>query len=106
MHDTIIAKDIISQAKKHGNVKKIVVEVGDVAPIKAEELEEILKKMVDWDIEILTKKAEIKCICGFKGEPKILERSHDIVLYICPNCGLMPEDIKGNKIILKKVVLQ
>ena len=46
MHDTIIAKDIISQAKKHGNVKKIVVEVGDVAPIKAEELEEILKKMV------------------------------------------------------------
>ncbi len=106
MHDTIIAKDIISQAKKHGKVKKIIVEVGDIAPLKADELEELLKKMVDWEVEVNKKKAEIKCICGYEGEPKVLERTHDMVMYVCPKCGLVPENAKGDKIILKKVVLQ
>lgn len=106
MHDMIIAKDIISQAKKHGNVKKIVITVGGIAPVRAEEMEELLKKMVDWEIEVIKKPAVVKCVCGYEGEPKILERSHDIVMYVCPKCNLVPEDIKGDKIILKKVVLQ
>ncbi len=106
MHDTIIARDIINQAKKHGKVKKIVVEVGDIAAVKAEELEELLKKLVDWDIEIVKKEAIVKCVCGYEGEPKIIERGHDFVMYVCPKCNLVPEDVTGDKIILKKVVLQ
>jgi Zn finger protein HypA/HybF involved in hydrogenase expression len=106
MHDTIAAMDIISQAKKHGKVKKIVVQVGDLSPIKADDIESILKKKVDWDIEIVEKPAEVKCVCGYQGEPKIMERTHDMVMYCCPKCGLIPEHAKGNKIILKKVVLQ
>jgi len=106
MHDTTIAKDIISQAKKHGNVKKIVVEIGDIAAVKAEDMEELLKKLVDWNIEVIRKPAVVKCVCGYEGEPKILERGHDFVMYVCPECGLVPEDAIGDKIILKKVVLQ
>ncbi len=106
MHDTIAAKEIISQAKKHGNVKKIFVEVGDLAPIRAEDMEENLKKFVDWEIEVIKKPAVVKCVCGYEGEPKVLERAHDFVMFCCPKCNLVPEDVKGTKIILKKIVLQ
>jgi len=39
MHETIIAKQIIDEAKKHGKVRSIVVEVGDLAHLLKVEVE-------------------------------------------------------------------
>ncbi len=106
MLDTIAAKEVISRAKKHGDVKRIVVEVGDFSSTKAEDLEKLLKKFVNWAIEVIKKPAFVKCFCGYEGEPKVLERTKDFVMFCCPKCMLVPEDISGTKIILKKIILQ
>ncbi|MBU0461414.1 MAG: hydrogenase maturation nickel metallochaperone HypA [Nanoarchaeota archaeon] len=103
MHETIIANDIINAAKKHGKVLKIVVEVGDLAHLPAEEMEATLKKMVKWEVEIKRKKAVVKCNCGFKGEPNIIEHHHDFTLFECPNCKSVPAIIDGQDIVLKSV---
>jgi len=107
MHETIIANKIIEKAKEHGKVKKVVIEVGDLANLPAFEMEEVMKKMTDWKIEIRPAKAEIKCKCGYKGEPKIIERAHDFVIYECPECKKMPAEVlKGDEIILKQVEVE
>ncbi len=103
MHETIIAAKIISKAKEQGTVKSICVEVGELAEIEKEELEEALKKLVKWNVVVLLCKAVVKCRCGYKGEPKIVSRDHDNVLFECPKCQAIPSVIKGQDIILKKV---
>ena len=45
MHETVIAADIINTAKSQGNVKKIVVEVGDLGHLPAEEMMETLTRI-------------------------------------------------------------
>lgn len=103
MHDTIIMKDIIEQAKKQGEVQEIVIEVGRLSPIEADHLKEHLKELVDWKITVNEIKAKTNCECGFKGEPEIINRGHDFVLYKCPWCGDVPKIESGDKIILKEV---
>ena len=103
MHQTAFVKDIIKQAKKQGKVKVIVIEVGSLAPIEADHLKNHLKELVDWKLEIKQKKGIVECECGFKGEPKIVTRGHDFVLFNCPWCGDVPKVVEGDKIILKEV---
>jgi Zn finger protein HypA/HybF involved in hydrogenase expression len=104
MHDTIISRDIIETARKSGKVNGITVEVGDLGHLPAEELETTLKRMVpEWKIKITKKKAEAKCACGYKGEPKIVEHNHGSSIYICPKCKGIPEITAGQDIILKSV---
>jgi len=107
MHETIIAGDIIKKAKEQGKVKSITVEVGDLGHLPAEELEETLKKMVDWKIKIIRKKAKVSCSCGFTGEPKIIDKKHDFTLFKCPKCGNIPEvALEGKDIVLKDVEVE
>jgi Zn finger protein HypA/HybF involved in hydrogenase expression len=103
MHEQIIAKQIIEKAKERGDVAGVTIEVGDLAHIPAEELEEIMKKMTDWNIEIIQKKATVKCSCGYKGEPSILHKGHDSTIFVCPKCQEIPQVIDGTEIILKKI---
>ena len=103
MHETIIANEIITQAEKQGKVLSIKVEVGDLAHLPAHELKECLKSLVDWKIQIINKKALVRCACGYKGEPKILSKGHDSTVFVCPECGDIPKILKGDKIILKEV---
>jgi len=103
MHETVFVKDIIKQAKRQGKVEGIVIEVGSLAPIEAEHLENHLKGIVDWKIQVKQKKGIVECECGFKGEPEIITREHDFVLFKCPWCGDFPKVIEGDKIILKEV---
>ena len=104
MHDTIISQDIIEAAKKQGKVRAITVEVGDLGHLPAQELLETLQKMVpDWSVRMTRKKAKAKCLCGYEGEPKILEHSHGHSVYFCPKCKRVPEIIEGKDIILKEV---
>ncbi|MBW2999381.1 hydrogenase maturation nickel metallochaperone HypA [Candidatus Woesearchaeota archaeon] len=106
MHETVIANSIIEEAKKQGNVKSITVEVGDLGNLPAEEIEQTLKQMVDWEIKLIKKKATVKCKCGYQGEPKILEKGHDLNVFVCPECGTVPEVIDGKDIILKEVEVE
>ncbi len=106
MHGIHIAKDIIDNAKKQGKVKKAVIEVGEIANLTKEDLSKHLESMADFDYEIEEKKAKVKCVCGYEGSPKVLERQHDIVLFECPTCGMTPEVIEGDKIILKSVEVE
>lgn len=103
MHETLFVQDIINQAKKHGDVCEITVEVGSLAPIEPNQLKYHLQEMVDWKINIVEKKGIVECECGFKGEPEIITRGHDFVLFKCPWCGDVPKIVDGNQIILKEV---
>ncbi len=106
MHETIIAADILNEAKKHGKVKKIFVEVGDLGHLPAEEMGETLRQLVDWDVIITKKKGKVKCQCGYEGEPKILEKRHGFTSFVCPKCGNIPEILDGENIILKSLEVE
>ena len=104
MHETVIAKQIIEDAKKQGDVTKIVVEVGEVGHLPAHDMEHVLKDISPWPFEITEKEAKVKCKCGFTGRPNILEKGHDNTVWACPKCEeLMPKVLEGDQIILKSV---
>ena len=52
MHEAAIANSIIKKAEEKGKVKSVLIEVGDLAHLSAEELEEALRGMVSWNIMI------------------------------------------------------
>jgi Zn finger protein HypA/HybF involved in hydrogenase expression len=107
MHDTIISQDIIEAAKRQGKVKGIIVEVGELGHVPAEELMETLSRMVpNWYVQIVQKKAKVKCLCGYIGEPKILEHTHGHSVFFCPKCKRVPELVEGKDIILKEVEIE
>ena len=108
MHEQTIAKVIIQEAAKHGKVKSIDVEVGDLGHLPANEMEDVLNTLTDWKINITTKKAVIECeACGFLGEPNIVEKGHDHNVFRCPKCmAMMPHIISGDQIILKEVEVE
>lgn len=107
MHEGLIAQKLIDKAKEQGTVKKIVIEVGDLAHLPAEDLKAKLEEMVDWEIEIINVPGLVECKCGYRGAPKILEKAHDLTLFECPQCKKIPfKIIKGEEIVLKDVVVE
>ncbi|MBW3012423.1 hydrogenase maturation nickel metallochaperone HypA [Candidatus Woesearchaeota archaeon] len=107
MHETLIAQDIIKEANKYGKVLAIVVEVGELAHIPAEELDECLKSLVDWKVLVNETPSVVSCICGYEGRPRILEKGHDSTMFACPECkAVMPEIISGTDIVLKEVEVE
>ena len=101
-----IAKDLVETAKKAGKVKKAFIELGELTNITKRDLLNHLRAIADFPFEITQKKAIVRCICGYKGGPKITERQHDLVIFACPKCGLVPEIMRGDKIILKSVEVE
>ena len=106
MHETVIANNIINEAKKHGKVKEIFLEIGELAHVPANELLECLHSLADWKINSKEIPAKVKCVCGFKGHPAILERGHDSFLIECPKCKNIPELVDGKDIKITKVVVE
>ena len=107
MHDTLISEDIINAARKQGKVKGITVEVGDLGHVPAGELKETLLRMVpEWHVNIIEKKAKIRCVCGYEGEPKIIEHTHGHSVFFCPKCDKVPELTDGKDIVLKEVEVE
>lgn len=103
MHGVHIAGDLIATARKQGKVKKAYIELGELANITKQDLEKSLKNLADFDFEITEKEAKVKCACGYEGKPNIVERQHDVVIFNCPQCGMTPDVVEGDKIILKSV---
>lgn len=98
MHEQRILNQVIMAAKLAGATKKIRVEVGELSTITPEHLKEHMKGMVPWEVETRFQKAEVKCECGFKGAPKILEEGHDFILFCCPKCSAKPLVVRGGEI--------
>src|SRR3989338_909752 len=105
MHETVIARNIIQEAEKHGNVRNIFLEIGELGPVPPHELIECLRELVKWEINPRIIKAEVKCKCGFRGHPKILERGHDSFFIECPRCKKVPELVDGKDIKITKVIV-
>ena len=105
MHETVIAKNLITEAEKQGKVTAVEIEVGELAHLTKEELEETMKTMVDWALDVKEIPATVQCVCGYKGRPKILERGHDVCMYVCPKCENVPGIEVGGDIVLKKVAI-
>jgi Zn finger protein HypA/HybF involved in hydrogenase expression len=98
MHEQRILNQVIMAAKLAGATKKIRVEVGELSTITPEHLKEHLHGMVPWEIETRLVEAHVKCACGYKGKPKILEEGHDFVLFVCPACNNKPMVVRGGEI--------
>jgi len=103
MHEITIANKIIEEARKQGDVNFIELDVGEIAHLTGKELEEALRKVVDWKIKINEIKSLVECECGYKGKPKIIARGHDLLLFECPKCKSLPKVLKGEDIIIKRV---
>ncbi|MEW5955030.1 MAG: hydrogenase/urease maturation nickel metallochaperone HypA [Candidatus Micrarchaeota archaeon] len=106
MHELHLAGELVEQAGKEGGVQAVEVEVGELAPITAEELGEALAKLVPWKARFVERPARVKCGCGFEGRPKVTAREHDLVLFECPSCGRVPRVVEGGSILLKSVFLR
>jgi Zn finger protein HypA/HybF involved in hydrogenase expression len=106
MHETIIARNIITEAEKHGDILELHLEIGELAHVPKEELLACLQTLVPWSIIAREKKAECECLCGYTGPPVILERGHDSFLIECPECASMPSLTEGTDIKILKVVVK
>lgn len=107
MHEHSISQKIIEDAKQFGKVKKLTIEVGDLAHLPADEMKEILEKKTNWEIDVIKKEAKIRCDCGFIGEPVITQQMHDHNIYECPKCQRqLPQIIDGQDIIIKEVEVE
>ncbi|MFH1642462.1 MAG: hypothetical protein ABIC04_06205 [Nanoarchaeota archaeon] len=106
MHGIHIAADLVNKAKEQGIVKSAIIEIGELANITKEDLEKQLLNIADFKFKVTEKKAEVRCLCGHIGPPNIIDRQHDLVIFNCPVCGMAPEVMKGDKIILKSVEVE
>lgn len=106
MHETVIAKNIINEARKHGEVEEIYLEIGELAHVPAEELIRCLEVLVGWKIHHVKIPADVKCACGFEGHPMVLERGHDSFMIECPKCQSLPNLISGTDIKITKVAVK
>jgi len=110
MHEITIAKKILADLKrgvKGAEIKSAVFEVGELAHITPEELEEALKGMVDFEFSVEEKAAKVRCTtCGYEGMPEILDRDHDSIIYTCPKCSNVPEIVEGADIKIMEVQIK
>lgn len=106
MHETVIAQNIITEAEKHGAVKEVQLEIGELAHVPGTDLIACLERLKpDWKIHWKEIPAHIACNCGFAGHPAVLERGHDSYLYECPECGEIPDLTDGTTVKIIKVTV-
>ncbi len=104
MHESAYANKIIYEANKHGDVKGITLEVGELAPVPAKDLVEFMRRAVSWQIKFVEKENVVECDCGFKGRAKITERGHDYYFIECPECSNnSPDIVSGEQIKIVSV---
>jgi Zn finger protein HypA/HybF involved in hydrogenase expression len=105
MHEHHFIQNIIKDIPNKEKVKEVEIELGELVGIEEKHLKEHLEDETGWDIRIIEKKSKIRCLCGYSGPAKIIQRLHDMVIYECPNCGMTEvEVLEGDKIKILKVV--
>ena len=98
MHETIIAKRILEEAKEAGAKKALEVEVGELSEVTSEEVEEALKNMTRWKVKVAFKRSSVSCKCGYQGPAHIVEKGHGYCVFDCPKCGKKPAVLEGGEI--------
>ena len=106
MEQVAIAEKLVQEAQQKGKVKTLFIDVGELADITAEELAATLKTLVSWSVVIQEKKAVVRCSCGYKGEPKIVERRNSMVFFVCPECSSLPKVLSGKDIVVSQVEVE
>ncbi len=106
MHELFAVQKLIEEAQKQGKVKAIEIELGELAPVHDHDLLKTFKQLTNWKVKVTETKAKVRCECRYEGEPKIIERTHDAVLYTCPKCGKKPAIVEGDEIVLKEVIVE
>ena len=105
-HEQVYVQDIVQAATARGKVEAITVEVGELAPILAEDLETAMR-FTGWTLTVTTKPGTIQCRCGYTGSPVITDKGHDYTIFHCPECAAdLPVIIDGKDVVLKAVVVK
>jgi hydrogenase nickel incorporation protein HypA/HybF len=109
MHEYSIAYDLYATARTAAlehhatRVKKISVEVGKMAMVNPDQVtflfdtiktDDPLFETAVLDCHEVT--PETKCTCGYSG--------HEI--FVCPQCGALPEMVKGREIVVTNVEIE
>lgn len=106
MHEQVFVGRIVEEALRHGNVEAVTIEVGELAPIPAAELERALS-VTGWALTVRTTPATINCVCGFTGRPVVTDKGHDYTVFHCPRCEqAFPAIIEGKDVVLKDVTVR
>ena len=109
MHEYSIAYDLYATARTAAlehhakQVKKISVEVGRMAMVNSDQVT-FLFETIKSDDPLFTKAVldchetapETKCSCGYTGDE----------IFVCPQCGALPELIRGREIVVTNVEIE
>ncbi|HVN65960.1 MAG TPA: hydrogenase maturation nickel metallochaperone HypA [Methanomicrobiales archaeon] len=103
MHEFAIAHDIYTTARraalenKANLVKRIHVDVGEMALVNPEQVEFLFQAISEDDplfsgatLVCRPVKPRTKCGCGYEGDE----------IFICPTCGALPEVEQGREIVV------
>ncbi len=106
MHDLFAVQKLIEEAKKHGKVIEVTIEMGELCELHDHDIKGRIQELTNWKVNFLIKKATVQCECGYKGEPKIVEKTHDTIIFVCPKCEKKPKMVEGDELILKEVKVE
>jgi len=109
MHEYSIAYDLYATARtaalehKATKVKKISVDVGKMAMVNPEQVVFLFNTIREDDPLFVQAELECKevlpqsqCPCGYAGTE----------IYVCPQCGALPELVKGREIVVTNVEIE
>ena len=107
MHDLFAVQHIIEEAKKHGKVKEVTIEMGELCDLHDHDIKKKIEDLTGWKVNFSQTKSKVKCHeCGYEGEPKIVEKTHEQVIYTCPECDHKPKVLEGEELILVEVKVE
>jgi Zn finger protein HypA/HybF involved in hydrogenase expression len=84
-------------------VSRITIEVGELMDHGTDDIKQTLEQLSGWTVVAVEKKGLVECDCGYKGAPRILEKSHGVILFACPQCGGRPNVLEGDGVRVLKV---
>jgi hydrogenase nickel incorporation protein HypA/HybF len=109
MHEYSIAYDLYATSRKAAvennakRVKKVSVEMGKMAMVNPEQVTFLFDTIKEEDplfattvLECHETAPQSKCVCGYAGEE----------IFVCPQCGALPELVKGREIVVTNVEIE
>jgi hydrogenase nickel incorporation protein HypA/HybF len=109
MHEYAIAYDLFATSRKTAvehnarQVKKVSVEVGKMAMVNPEQVVFLFDTIKEDDplftttvLECHEMLPQTRCSCGYSGQE----------IFVCPQCGALPEMIRGREIVVTSVELE
>ena len=109
MHEYGIAYDLYATARRAAQehnanrVNRICVEVGKMAMVNPDQVIFLFNTIKEDDPLFASAElhceevgAETKCVCGYAGTE----------VFVCPQCGALPELVKGREIVVTNIEIE